>query len=149
MRTRRGKLSKEEVEEVVQSVNTKLGKKPDKDAAKKDKKNAPKKPSKKDKSKKGPKEMPESDVVLEEAPVDDGSETSTNDDVRKALDDLKQEMGQVTADGKIEAQEVMGLLDNLVMMVNMLLRAKPGRVRKSSVGRERVIAGRVARRCLR
>jgi hypothetical protein len=81
--------------------------------------------------------------------ADQSDDDKPSSDLSGIVDDIAQEIQQIKSDGKVTPNEVMGLMDNMMTMVNQLLRAKPGRVRKAMLTRrEAVLAERLARESL-
>ena len=73
----------------------------------------------------------------EEKEPEENEEAAMSDDT-DALDKLRKEMEDAAADGKVDSSEVIRIVDGIVEMVDSLLRAKPGRKRKSSSIENRV-----------
>jgi len=88
---------------------------------------------------KGKKDEEEAGV---EAPTDesDGDESKSLDNI---VGDLAEEIEVIKSDGHIAPNEVVGLIDNVVKMVHVLLQAKPGKPKKASSERELAIAERI------
>jgi len=80
-----------------------------------------------------------------EAPSGDDEEGSPA--LTDIVNGIAEEIETIKKDNKVTPTEVMGLMDNMVRMVTELLRAKPGRVRRSSMltRREAIIAERLIR----
>ena len=87
------------------------------------------------------KEAPE-----EEAPEAEASEEETTG-IEDIVGDLIEEVETIKSDGQVSPSEVLGLIDNVVQMVQVLLDAKPGKAKKAS--REERIANRIVRRIAR
>ena len=92
------------------------------------------------------KEVPEEGVVpagkvlpvkgvpaQKDVPVED---EEPSEEMAAIVDGIAQEIEQIKSDGKVTPGEVMGLMDNMIMMVDSLLKAKPGRARKSPIAAE-------------
>jgi hypothetical protein len=81
----------------------------------------------------------------DEAPGDD----EPSSDMESIVDGIAEEIEQIKSDGQVTPGEVMQLMDNMMGMVDSLLKAKPGRARNSAVAqqiREEEIAGRMVAR---
>ena len=87
--------------------------------------------------------------VTEEAPADAEEEApaepeeSPKSEIEDIVGDLIEEVEVIKTDGHVSPSEVLGLIDNMVRMVQTLLQAKPGRAKKAS--REEAIAERLVR----
>lgn len=148
-------LSPGQKEDAVKKVMTNL-------KAKSKSKKKPK-PKKKSKSKKKPKKekAPEKDEKAEESRPDEkvdevkpeeteesteapDGESGMSDDggLMQSIQDLSEELERVKQDGRVDSSEVLGLFNNLMDMVNTLLRAKPGRKVKAA---DRVACAFIAR----
>ena len=92
---------------------------------------------------KGKKKEEEAETSEEEVVEEDKAE---GDSESKSLDnlvgDLAEEIEVIKTDGQIAPSEVLGLIDNVVKMVHVLLQAKPGKNKKAS--REEEISQRIA-----
>lgn len=159
------KLSDGDKKKVVKKVKEKVkvkgngkGKKTDKaekpeDAEDKSKDEPPEEP---------PKEEPEPEDSSEEKPAEEVGQSDESDEseesgkteepengLKEIVDGIAGEIEQIKSDGVVTPGEVMGLMDNMMTMVNELLRAKPGRAKKGSdrfdsIIRRTDIASRVA-----
>jgi len=160
------KLSAKDKKKVIKKVKDKVkskGKKDDKPAkGKKDDKKKPakgkvppqflKKDDKKDEKEEDPKEEkaekpakgkvpPQFLKNKDEAPKEDGmADEAESDGLEGIVDGLAKEIEVIKGDGKVEMSEVMGLIENLMGMVDTLVNAKPAKKKKAS---ERDIADRV------
>lgn len=88
-----------------------------------------------------------SDNAEEETSTDKGVEEkeSTEGGLDNIVGDLMEEIEVIKSDGKVSPSEVLGLIDNVVQMVQVLLQAKPGKLKKSSM-RKSVIVDRLVQR---
>lgn len=132
------KLSDDEKSKVVTKVKDKLKSKKDEAPAKKEVEKPEEKEAKPEKSK-GEKTPSKKD---DEKPKD--STTDSESTMMSIVDGLAQEVEQIRADGQIDSSEVIGLFDNMVQMVTLLLNSKPKNVKSSM----EAIAERVAARGL-
>jgi len=94
-------------------------------------------------------EKPAVETSITDEEVPDEEVTNETEDIPGMEDivgDLVEEVEAIKSDGHIAPEEVLGLIDNMVQMVQSLLTAKPGRARKTATAqrvREEVIAERI------
>ena len=90
-----------------------------------------------------PSETPEetSTETPEETPEKTDSDDAPSDELTSIVDGISQEIEQIKSDGQVTPSEVMGLMDNMITMVNELLGAKAKKpVKTASVNRQIRIA---------
>lgn len=138
------KLSKEQkdeaVDKVMKNIKNKDDKSKDKDEKKSKSKAKGKSKSKKDDSEK---EVVDKEVVVDEVVVDEEvdeketeeSEMAEDSGIMDSIEALSAELDAIKEDGKVDSSEVVSLFQNMMGMVNELLRAKPGRKPRASSDR--------------
>ena len=96
----------------------------------------------KDKSKEIPDKTPEdkSTETSDGTPKETPDETPGDNDLTSVVDGIAQEIEQIKSDGQVTPGEVMGLLDNMMSMVTNLLKATPGKEKKTASNRQIRIA---------
>lgn len=63
-------------------------------------------------------DAPVEDAPVEDVPVEDGG------DMMSIVDGLAQEVEQIKSDGRVDPNEVLGLFDNMMQMVTLLVNTK-------------------------
>jgi hypothetical protein len=85
----------------------------------------------------------EQEETTDDAPQSEGPEPDS-ESLTSIVDGITEEISQIKKDGQVTPGEVMGLMDNMMNMVNELLGAKPAKKKKASFRFPR-IANRIVR----
>lgn len=83
------------------------------------------------------------EVEVPDEVAEPNGEEAPEQDLAAIVDGIAEEIEQIKSDGQVTPGEVMGLMDNMMTMVNELLRAKPGRAKKATDARIERIATRI------